>query len=162
MGGEDIWALPIGEEGEEPFAVLSSPFREIHADLSPDGRWLAYASDEAGEAEVFVMSWPDLRGKWKISTAGGSMPRWRQDGREMYFMAPDRAIMSVEVRTDPDNFVIGEPRQIVQTRVDRPFSIRTHQYVVTGDGEKFLVIEPPQSADDDDVLITLIANPLAG
>jgi Tol biopolymer transport system component len=157
--GEDIWALPV-EEGGEPYPVLNSPFREIHARLSPDGRWLAYASDESGQTEVYVMSWPDLRGKWKISDGGGSMPEWRDDTRELYFMGGDRKIMSVEIEPDMDDFFIGEPQPLFQTRLDRPFSIRTHQYVATGDGTRFLMMEQPFNEKEQEIMVTLVANPL--
>jgi Tol biopolymer transport system component len=154
---EDLWALPLGDDGPgEPFAILESPFREIHAALSPDGRWLAYASNETGGLQVYVMSWPGLRGKWQITRDGGSMPRWAGDGREIFFMNERREISAVAVDPDPDDFEIGEPEVLFPTRLDRSFAIRTHQFAVSGDGSRILVFEPPASVDVEESVITLI------
>lgn len=158
---EHLWALPLADEGAgEPFAILASPFREMHADLSPDGKWLAYASDETGTLQVYVMGWPGLQGKWQITRDGGSMPRWSGDGREMFFMNEKREILAVGVRPHAADFRIGEPAVLFSTRLDRPFSIRTHQFSVTEDGQRILVFEPPASADAEDPVVTLVQNPL--
>ena len=66
--------------------------------LSPDGRFLAYTSNESGRFEVYVQSFPGPGGKWQISTAGGGEPHWRADGKELYYRAPDQKVMAVEIR----------------------------------------------------------------
>ena len=77
----DIWALPLMGE-RKPFAVLQSSFDEIQGQFSPDGRWLAYASNESGRYEIYVRTFPEAGGKWQVSAAGGMQPRWRRDGQE--------------------------------------------------------------------------------
>ena len=83
----DLWVLPLSGGGEDT-AFLATPFSESEARFSPDGRWLAYTSNESGRGEVYVTSFPGREGKWQVSSGGGSGPRWRRDGRELFFVAP--------------------------------------------------------------------------
>ena len=143
-GSEDLWALDLVAGGEpKPRAILESPFRELHGQISPDGRWLAYSSNETGEMQVYVLSWPDLAAKSRVSTDGGSQPRWRGDGRELYFLAPDLKLMAAAVGGGARGFQIGEIRPLFLTRLAKSINQRTHQYAVTSDGGRFLVIENP-------------------
>ena len=96
-----------GNQGDRtPIPLLTSEFSERTGQVSPDSRWLAYASDESGRAEVYVQAFfPGNRakaGKWQISTAGGSQPRWRGDGKELFYVAPDRKLMATEVKSTGD------------------------------------------------------------
>ena len=84
----DLWALPLTSE-RKPFAVLQSSFDEIEGQFSPEGRWLAYASNESGRYEIYVLTFPEAGGKWQVTTAGGVQPRWRPDGQELFYVAPD-------------------------------------------------------------------------
>ena len=97
----DIWALPMMGE-RKPFAVLQSTFDEIQGQFSPDGRWLAYASNESGRYEIYVRTFPEAGGKWQVSAAGGMQPRWRRDGRELFYVAPDTRLMAVPLRLTPE------------------------------------------------------------
>jgi Tol biopolymer transport system component len=143
-GSEDLWAFDLTAGGEaKPRAILDSPFRELHGQISPDGRWLAYSSNETGQMQVYVLSWPDLASKSRVSTDGGSQPRWRGDGRELYFLAPDLKLMAASVGSGARGFEIGEIRSLFLTRLAKSINQRTHQYAVTSDGGKFLVIENP-------------------
>jgi hypothetical protein len=142
-GSEDLWAFGLTGADPKPHVVLDSPFRELHGQISPDGRWLAYSSNETGQMQVYVLSWPDLAAKSRVSTDGGSQPRWRGDGRELYFLAPDLKLMAAAVGAGARGFEIGEIRPLFATRLAKTISQRTHQYVVTSDGAKFLVIENP-------------------
>ncbi len=72
-----------------PRVVANTPAEEVLAQFSPDGRWVAYQTNESGRFEVVVQPFPDVGGKWPVSTAGGVTPRWRADGKELYFLAPD-------------------------------------------------------------------------
>jgi WD40 repeat protein len=150
----DLWSLELGA-GAEPSPVLNSAFSEFQAEFSPDGRWLAYASDESGELQVYVMSWPDPTGKWQVSTAGGGMPRWRGDGRELFYIALDRKLTAVEVAGDASGFKVGTERSLFQTRIPEPDS-RSHDYVVTPDGDLFLFLERPPNDEVERTAITLI------
>jgi Tol biopolymer transport system component len=117
--------------------VLSAAFNESGARLSPDGRWLAYQSEESGTSEVFVRSFPGADFRRQISTTGGSQPRWRGDGRELFYVSEDRKVMSVEILTSA-TFETGAPRALFQTRILPTVEARNH-YDVSSDGQRFLV-----------------------
>ena len=131
----DIWVLPLdGSAKARP--VLQSEFAEFHGRLSPDAHWIAYASIESGRPEIYVQSFPPAGGKWQVSTGGGAQPRWRHDGKELYFMSPDRKIMAVDVKAGT-TFEMGTPKPLFQTRVTNFTS--PNRYDVTADGQRFLV-----------------------
>ena len=85
----------------KPFPVLQTRFDEIQGEFSPDGRWLAYASNESGRYEIYVQTFPVTGGKWQISVAGGLQPRWRRDGQELFYVAPDNRLMAAPIRVAP-------------------------------------------------------------
>ncbi|MDQ5856733.1 MAG: protein kinase [Acidobacteriota bacterium] len=117
--------------------VLSGAFNEFGARLSPDGRWLAYQADESGVWEVFVRSFPEAGFRRQVSTGGGSQPRWRGDGRELFYVSDDRKIISVDVRTGTE-LETGTPHPLFQTRILPLVEARNH-YDVSADGQRFLV-----------------------
>jgi Tol biopolymer transport system component len=80
--------------------LMQSDSDESEGQLSPDGRWLAYSSNETGALEVYVQPYPISGAKWQVSREGGGQPQWRADGKELYYLAPDRGLMAVEVNTD--------------------------------------------------------------
>src|SRR5262249_2145587 len=80
--GSDVWCLPLSGEGK-PTPLVSTRFEEVDAQISPDGRWFAYSSDESGRAEVYVQSFADASKRYQVSTSGGGRPRWRGDGKEL-------------------------------------------------------------------------------
>jgi Tol biopolymer transport system component len=143
--GVDLYVLPmIGEKA--PFPYLQTQFQETHAQFSPDGRWVAYCSDDQGRPEVYVQSFPIGGGKWQISINGGDQPQWRKDGKELYYMAPDRSIMVVSIN-EGTSLDIGKPAELFQTHV--PLTNLTddrNNYLPTEDGQRFLV---NQLADSD-------------
>ncbi len=143
----------IGEA--KPFVYLQSEFVETHAQFSPDGRWVAYTSDESGRAEVYVQSFPATGGKWQISTAGGDQAQWRSDGKELFYVAPDRNIMAVTV-TGGSSLDVGRPVALFQTSM--PLTGITddrNNYVPTQDGQRFLVIGLADTANAQPLILVL-------
>ncbi|MBI4472847.1 MAG: PD40 domain-containing protein, partial [Acidobacteria bacterium] len=133
---DDLWTVPVSGE-IKPAPYLRGPFDEVQGRFSPDGRWVAYASNESGQFEVYVQSFPAGQGKWQISTSGGADPRWRRDGKELYFISPDRKIMAIDVTTSPA-FEPKIARPLFPAAVSGMTDVRTH-YAVTHDGQRFLV-----------------------
>ena len=128
----DIWMLPPSGE-PQPVALLQSPFNEDDARCSPDGRWLAYSSDETGRQEIYVTSFPKPGGKWPVSTSGGTQPRWRRDGTELFYVAPDGTLTSVHVGTG-STFEAGTATPL--------FQIRGGLYAPSADGRRFVTNDP--------------------
>lgn len=131
----DVWALPL-TGGGKPFPVLHNPFNEHRATLSPDTHWLAYTSDETGQDEVYLQSFPSPGRKWKVSVAGGGRPVWSRDGKELFYMAGDRTLM-VSAVTPGATLETGTPRPLFPTHL----SI-TRFFDVSPDGRRFLLVDP--------------------
>jgi Tol biopolymer transport system component len=135
----DLWVLPLaGARQASPY--LATAFDESLGRFSPDGRWVAYVSDETGRPEVYVQSFPLSTGKWKISNEGGSQPVWRRDGRELFFLSRNRQIHGVAVTPNTTTFEAGSPRALFPMP---PFfaagtGSRFH-YDAAADGQRFLV-----------------------
>jgi eukaryotic-like serine/threonine-protein kinase len=133
--GYDLWLFPLGN-GAKPAKFISSPGSEMHGNFSPDGRLVAYTSNESGRFEIYVETIPRTDRKWPVSTNGGYEPRWRADGREIYYLSDDRTLMAVAVGAGPS---FGIPQPLFQTHVPPGVtSLRTH-YVPSRDGQRFLV-----------------------
>ena len=133
--GNDLWLLPLVNDlkAEKFFA---SPAAEMHGNFSPDGRLVAYTSNESGRFEVYVETVPRSDRKWPVSTNGGYEPRWRADGGEIYYLSEDRNLMAVPVGAGPS---FGIPKPLFQAHVPAGVSwLRTH-YVPSRDGQRFLV-----------------------
>jgi len=139
----DIWVIATAG-GAPPRPVLQTGFDEHEARLSPDGRWLAYTSNESGRDEIYVQTYPDPTGKWQVSTNGGSFPEWRGDGRELYYLAADQQLMAVSVQASP-TFMAALPQALFGARVLFPGGAST-PYAVTKDGSAFYIIEPAGGA----------------
>ncbi|BCS32129.1 hypothetical protein TBR22_A13380 [Luteitalea sp. TBR-22] len=116
-------------------AYLSSPAFESEARFSPDGKWMAYQSNESGQSQVYVQTIPIGGGKFQISTAGGARPMWRRDGKELYYLDPDRKLMAVPVKIDGTSFESGAPQALFT-------ATGASGFVVTRDGQRFLVNVP--------------------
>jgi hypothetical protein len=151
----DLWTLPLTAEGK-PSPWLNTPFIETLGQFSPDGRWVAYQSNESGALEIYVQPFPAASAKWQISTNGGGMPRWRPDGKELFFIAPDAKLMAAAVTASNTTFEATSPVPLFQTRVvGGPGQILKHQYAVSRDG-RFLINEP--AGGSAPTPITLILN----
>jgi eukaryotic-like serine/threonine-protein kinase len=156
-----IWVLPLGGD-RKPFPFEQTEYFAWQATFSPDGRWLAYASDESGKGknEVYVRTFTGKPGaaasggKWLISTSGGTTPRWRRDGKELFYLADDEKLMAVEIKSGA-NFEAGAPKLLFDTHAQNV------DYDVTADGQRFIVIMPVEQAQVRSP-ITVVLNWQAG
>jgi Tol biopolymer transport system component len=155
---EDLWLLPA-DGGGEPVLLLGGEASEIQAQVAPDGRWFAYVSNESGRDEVYVQSFPAPAGKWQVSSGGGGDPRWRADGRELFYIGEDRRLMSVSV-TAGDSFKAGRPAPLFDTGMKPQWGAARNLYDVSTDGQQFLFMTPV--ADDRPSPFTLLLNWRAG
>jgi eukaryotic-like serine/threonine-protein kinase len=157
--GVDTWVLQLSpEKKESPF--VESPFDKIHGRVSPNGRWIAYATNDTGMYQIVVQSFPDPNGgKWQITAQGGVEPKWRHDGRELYYLGLDGKLMSVPVK-DGRTFEAGTPAPLFETglTVARPTASRDRRYDVSPDG-RFLIVMPTQS---NVAPVTVVVNWAAG
>jgi Tol biopolymer transport system component len=139
--GEDIFVLRLSDRKVLPF--LRTPFDEGDPRFSPDGRWIAYMSDESGRSEIYVQPYPGPGGKWQISADGGTEPVWNRNGRELFYRNGNK-MMAVEITTQP-NFALGNPRVLFEG----PYVLATvpiSNYDVSPDGRRFLMVKPVDSA----------------
>jgi serine/threonine protein kinase/Tol biopolymer transport system component len=148
------------------FRYLSYPDMESHIFLqgsatlkngqfSPDGRWVTYASNESGKWEIYVTSFPEARGKWQVSNGGGDQPRWRGDGKELFYLAADGKIMAVAVK-EGANFDAGAPMALFQANAREPLATSEQVvYDVTKDGQKFLINTSEKNFDAQPMSIIL-------
>ncbi len=135
--GDHLELLPVA--GGEPTRFLTSAGSEANGQISPDGKWVAYASDESGNWEVYVTSFPGAAGKWQVSRGGGTEPRWRGDGREIFYIGPNGMLTAVSVN-GASAFVTGTPAPLFQIRGRAPISSTdVFTYDVAKDGKRFLV-----------------------
>jgi len=139
---DDIAVVNLEEDGAVP--LLASTFNELNPEISPDGRWLAYTTNESGNYEVYVRSFPDVDGggRWQVSTDGGMHPLWARNEQELFYRNDD-AIMAVSIETDP-TFVAGNPEALFEGSYFRAAGGRT--YDVSLDGEQFLMIKQVEGA----------------
>ena len=155
----DLWVLPMLGEGKLiPYQYLHSEFNETHARFSPDGNWVAYASDESGISEVYVQSFPETGGKWQISSGGGDQPLWRRDGKELFYVTADGKLMAAEVNPSASTFQKGIPKPLFVLHVSSGVGITglRNYLVVTADGLRFLVANSIE--DSASFPITVVLN----
>ncbi len=137
--GTDIWTLATTGDHKLK-AFLNGTYNEFSGRLSPDGRYLAYVSDESGREEVYVQTYPDRNEKWQVSTRGGDDPRWGEAGKELIYLSPDQQLMSVPIQMQP-SFDPGTPAILFSPKIMLPGQRRTH-YAVTPDGQTFIFFAP--------------------
>lgn len=109
---------------------------------------MAYASNEFGQYEVYIQTFPEQHGKWQISTDGGMEPKWRLEGKELFYIAQNK-LMAVEVKTDTNSFQAGMPKLLFETSFLRSSLVR-NRYVVTADGQRFLFNAAAEGSELDD------------
>ena len=158
--------MPLTGE-RKPFAVLQSSFDEIEGQFSPNGQWLACASNESGRYEIYIRTFPETGGKQQVSVEGGVQPRWQRDGSQLFYVAPDTRLMAVPISLGPGTHTLeaGAPVPLVPTRLATGENITTvgllarAQYAVAPDGRFLMNIA---AADAVASPITLVLNWTAG
>ena len=136
--GYDLGVLTLaGPRQASPF--LATPFNELQGRFSPNGRWMAYASDESGRFEVYVRPFPAAIGQTQISIAGGMQPEWRRDGKELFYISTDGNLTAVPVTTEAPAFSAGTSRALFDVDVPEPSAPYPTDYAVTANGQRFLV-----------------------
>jgi len=132
----DLWVLPTFGD-RKPFPFSATPFDEQDGRVSPDGRWVAYSTDESGQMEVYVARFPSGSGKTRISTAGGTHPRWRRDGKELFYLSLDNKVTAVDIRGAAEDVRVGDTHPLFT--IHAPVQAG-YNYDVTPDGQRFIVI----------------------
>jgi eukaryotic-like serine/threonine-protein kinase len=166
--GYDIAILPLdqpGGVGRKPFMVRQTEYNERNPQFSPDGRWLAYASDESSRTEVYVQDFippgseDTRRGparKWQISTGGGTTPRWRRDGKELFYVPSDGKLMAVDIQANAQSFKAGVPHVLFDAQLDGRLANASF-YAVSKDGQRFLVPVPLKESPPIHVIVNWTA-----
>jgi dipeptidyl aminopeptidase/acylaminoacyl peptidase len=134
----DLWLQPITGDGKA-YPIIQSEFSDTHARFSPDGRYIAYSSDQTGRSEIYVRNFPSLDGVWQISTAGGDQVLWSRTGKELFYMSLDRKLISVPF-TGGASFQAGQPSELFSTQVPLTgLTDERNHYLASPDGQRFLV-----------------------
>jgi Tol biopolymer transport system component/tRNA A-37 threonylcarbamoyl transferase component Bud32 len=141
-GGATRWDVRLYDVTQKTSSpLLTSEFREWNAKLSPDGKWLAYVSDESRAFQVYIKSFPDGAVRTQVSSEGGNQPQWSRDGTELFFLSADSTLMTATVSPSGPQLSIGTPQPLFATRVDQNDVLR-NQYAVSHDGQRILVQVP--------------------
>jgi Tol biopolymer transport system component/predicted Ser/Thr protein kinase len=149
--GFDLWTAPVESDGAglragKPEPFLQTPASERHSSFSPDGRWLAYASDESGTFQVYVRAFPDNGGKWQVSNSGGVLPVWSHNGRELFFETLDNRIMVAGYTVRGDSFSVDRPRVWSETRLANLGVLLN--FDLASDGKRIAAIMPADGPED--------------
>jgi serine/threonine protein kinase/Tol biopolymer transport system component len=148
---QDLWILPLFGD-RKPFPFLQTQFNEFGAQFAPDGHWIAYISDESNNSQIYIAPFPGPGGKWQVSRNGGTEPRWRGDGKELFFLAPDNKMMAVTVNAKESSLELGNAQPLFDARPAT--TVGTH-YDVTRDGKRFLI---DMAGEGSSAPITLVVN----
>jgi serine/threonine-protein kinase len=147
--GTDLWTVPLlsdtaGVRAGKPEIFLQTPLNERHPAFSPDGRWLAYDSDESGSLQVYVRAFPDKGGKWQVSSDEGSFPDWPLDGHKLFFRNLDNQIMVASYSVKGDSFVADKASLWSEKRVA---GTNPSSYDVAPDGKRIAALMPVEGAE---------------
>jgi serine/threonine protein kinase len=153
----DLWALEMVGNQRRRRLVVNTRFDERHGQWSPDGHWVAYQTNESGQFQIVVQPFPELSGKWQVSTNGGIEPRWRADGKELFFIDPGARLMAAGVTATGATLEVGKPVMLFPTRIvgGGTANLVKQQYAVSRDG-RFLVNQSAQESSS--LAITLVLN----
>ena len=137
-GKMSVWGLPLTGD-RKPYAFVETQFNAQMAIFSPDGRWVAYVSNDSGNDQVYVAPFPGPGGRVQVTMGGGSQPRWRQNGRELFFLLPDRKIAAAEITESAEGLRVGAVRTLFALSLmgGAPGYI----YDVTADGQRFITAQ---------------------
>jgi serine/threonine-protein kinase len=142
--GGDVWALPLGHE---PYPVVATAADERYGSLSPDGHWLAYISNQSGAYEVYVRAFPGPGLLRQVSTHGGFQPQWRNDARELFYVAADRMLMTLPVSIGAGTLEAGPPTALFATRAQWiEIQATARNFAAAPDGQRFLVSNATEEA----------------
>ena len=147
----DTWVLPLFGD-RTPMKILGTPYNESQGQFAPDGKSFAFVSDESGQPQVYLQSFPSPTLQAQVSTGGGTQPRWRPDGRELFYLAPNGKMMSVSIRGN-DTLETDAPRLLFNTPLD-PRALR-QTYAISPDGQRFLLQMPSASSSST---LTVVLN----
>jgi Tol biopolymer transport system component len=150
--GADLYLVSATDERATPQRLLQTAANETMGRVSPDGRWLAYVSDDSGQPEIYVAPFPEAQGRVAISSGGGNRPYWRADGRELYYLTPDGSIMAAAITTGPGGVTPGKPEALFKAA---PYA---GVYAPDSTGRRFLIAR--QAAAGELVPLELVLNPL--
>jgi Tol biopolymer transport system component len=152
----DIWILPMsGDRVAFPFA--NTPFDERSPEISADGNWMAYSSDESGIPEIYVRPFPKGDGKWQVTRGGGYQPHWRRDGKELFYLSGDGRIVAVEVAARPPTFEVGASTSLFRARMGNGLDSQNawNTYAVSTDGQRFLINRLGDAAEAAPIVLLL-------
>jgi Tol biopolymer transport system component len=138
-----VFSIP---DKQKQNSFVSGNFSAANATFSPNGRYVAYASNETGQLEVFVQTFPEQTGKSQVSNSGGNEPQWRRDGNELFYLKPDGTVMSVDVKTVVGEFQAGRPHALFQAQLASGTGYVRNHYAVSPDGRRFLMLVPAGEA----------------
>jgi eukaryotic-like serine/threonine-protein kinase len=147
-----LFLLPLDGAAPVPLGAAAN-FSLSGTALSPDGKYIAFSTRESGRDEIYVQALPPATGKWQISVAGGSQPRWRRDGRELFFLAPDSRLMAVDIQTHPA-ISAGVPQALFQAAAPRG-GPGFRSFDVSSDGRRFLVASLPPNTENNPITVVL-------
>ena len=134
-----IWVLPMFGD-HKAYPLISTEFNNTYSQFSPDGRWVAYDSNESGKDEIYAVAFPNATARFQISTSGGGNAQWRADGKELYYTDPNNKIMAVDIIEHGDSLQVEAPHALWQPRLQ---PVVNPPYAATGDGKRFLANELP-------------------
>jgi Tol biopolymer transport system component len=148
--GYDVYTIPL-EGGGPPRKLAAGPHSEMHPSISPDGKWVAYSSDESGRFQVYVQSFETGDRKEQVSAEGGAEPRWSGDGRELYYLSDSQMLMAVPFRDG----VPGKPTALFQAKTPSDVNPYRQRYVPSADGRRFLIYTVDTSQRQKPITVTL-------
>jgi serine/threonine-protein kinase len=159
----DLWTVPLendsaGLRAGKPEAFLETPADERYPSFSPDGRWMAYSSDESGTPEIYVRAFPNRGGKWQISSGGGAYPMWSRNGRELFFETVDNRIMVAAYTVNGESFVAGKPRLWSEKKLAGGRANSVKNFDLAPDGKRVAALMPadtPESQQSQNHVIFL-------
>jgi Tol biopolymer transport system component len=146
----DIWA--INADGSQPTELVSSSFNESYPSISPDGRWMAYVSDESGSDEIYVTTFPEPARRWQVSTDGGTYPRWRDDGSELFYVKAGGELQVAEIDGSGPALVVGEISELFSWNMSAGLR---NTFDAAPDGQRVLVIRGLASSETEPLRVVL-------
>ena len=152
-GKISVWVLPLTGD-QKPYAFVETQFDSQMAMFSPDGHWVAYVSNDSGKAEVYVVPFPGPGPRVQVSTGAGSQPRWRRDGRELFYLSLATEMMAADVSAVPGEFRVGTVRMLFG--LSGLGGVPGNLYDVTADGQKFIAVQDLEHTST--VPLTIVIN----